>query len=227
MSQTCVIDSEYPTIEEIKYFHLADKKSDCAVYIKDIPLIFIRNPRKINLGHIQFASGLGIIFFRVGAEDKARKIGNLFSELDGNYSDFLNPGSNSPERSPEDAPPTKSCTELLIPTGIEPHDGIEYVLMSKGLKHVALFEYSLPIEFLTNPLKMDLHHKDYKKGRGRIYYTPGHEFSANELRKELNSSSTNPYDEDRIRRVGRILGYPNPDIEQFIEFCRNVQDFYA
>ncbi len=231
MSQTCVIDSEYPSVEEIKYFYLADKKCDFAVYMNHIPLIFLRNPRKVNLCSVQIASGMGMIFFRAGVEDKARKIGNLFSELDFYYSNFLTSGSrvvnrNSPESSVEDAQDTKSCTELFIPTGIDPHDGIEYVLMSKGLKHVALFEYSLPIEFLTNPLKIDLHHKDYKNGRGRIYYKPGHEFSANELRKELNNS-TNPYDEEHIRRVGRLLGYPNPDIEQFIGFCRDLREFYA
>lgn len=230
MTEHSLTDSDFPTIDEVKYYKIALKKCDCAIFTKYIPLIFIRNPKKIKLGTLQFASGMGLIFFRLGAEDKARKLKNLYSEMELDYINFMTAGSGALSE-PNDArlkeKVSKSmCKDLFIPTGIEPHDGCEYVLMHKGLKHLALFEYSLPIEFINNPLKIELNRLDYKNGQGVIYYLHGYEFSAKELRKELNRT-TNHYDEDHIRRVGRFLGYHISDIEQFVEYCRDRRKFYA
>jgi hypothetical protein len=230
MTKKAYKNPEFPTINEIKYLNIAKKKNDCAVFTDYIPLVFIRNPHKVKLGSIQFASGLGMIYFRLGAEDKARKIGNLFSDLDFHYANFM--GAIAPPQRKfsaelhESMKSSLKCTEYFIPSGLKPHDGIEYVLMNKGFKHVAMFEYSLPIEFLTNPLRIEMKYIDFNNGNGRIYYTPGHEFSANELRKEIVRTD-NIYDEIHIRRVGSFLGYQRNDIEQYIEYCSESRDFYA
>lgn len=231
MTQKIVTEPEFPGVDEIKYLNIAMKKSDCAVFTHYVPFIFVNNPKKINLRSLQVASGMGMIYFRTGAEDKARKIGNLFTWLDFHYTNFLEAGlvkKNEPaaHRSSNVKPSGSTCTELFIPTGIEPHDGIEYILMQKGLKHVALFEHSLPIEFLTNPLQIDMDYIEFKNGSGRIYYTAGHEVSARELKKEMGKSE-DFFKPDHIRRVGRILGYQHTDIELFIEYCNEHFKFYA
>lgn len=230
MSKNCNLEPEYPTLSEMKYFNIALKKIDCAVFLGDIPLVFITNPKKVQMGSLQFASGMGMVFFRLGAEKEAKKITNLYAELDNHYLTFTGEfvghvNENKPPQMNQHAEAIRTEKDYAIPSGIEPHDGIEYALMHKGLKKIALFEYSLPIEFLTNPLKIELDYMDYKHGQGRIYFKPESKFFANELRKELNRNK-NPFNEDHIHRVGRFLGYKTSDIEDFIDYCQSLVNFY-
>lgn len=231
MSDQAISHSGFPTIDEIKYNRMANKKLDCVVYARSIPVIFLRNPKRLNLRSFQTAAGSAMIFFLAGSEEKALKISNLFADFDCYYSSFLAAGlsvlnGDSPKLKRYNISSTRSCTGYRIPTGIEPHEGIEYALMQKGLKCVAMFEYCIPIEFITNPLQLDIKYLDFNNGQGRIYYKSGHEISAKELSNEL-SKSISPFDEDHIRRVGRLLGYQNADIEQYIEYCRDLHNFYG
>lgn len=231
MNDRIIVSSEFPTIQEIKYMSLVEKKIDCVVYTGVIPVIFLINPKRINLRTMQIAAGYGMIFFRAGAEEKAKKISNIFAEFDCYYSNFLAAGLSSlNEKSSRqrvcNTRTLQKCTGYYIPTGIDPHEGIEYALMQKKLKNVALFEDVIPIEFIINPLGLEIKHLDYKEGLGRIYYLPGFEMSAVELKKEL-SKTTDTFDEHHIRLVGRLLGYQHTDIEQFLALLRERDDFYA
>lgn len=224
-------NSDFPTLEEIKYASLAERKINCVVYTGAIPLIFLVNPKGIDLRAIQIASGYGMIFFRPGAEEEAQKISNIFDDFDRNYAHFLAAGwrgveEKSSREKAGDTNSPKKCAGYSVPTGIDPHEGIEYALMQKKLKSVAHFEYFVPVEFITNPLGLEMKHVDYKEGMGRIYYLPGFEISATELKYEL-SKDADPFNEHRIRLVGRLLGYQHTDIEQFLAFVRARENFYS
>lgn len=223
---------EFPSIDEIKYFNIVAKKQFCAVFTGAIPLIFLRNPKRINLRSLQVGAGCGMVFFRAGAEDEAKKISNIFADFDCYYSRFLASGETdmrsvkSGLRRSCTFSPSQACTVYTIPTGIEPHDGIEYALMQKALKNVALFESHVPIEFVVNPLRLELKYLEYREGSGRIYFRQGHEVSAIELKKLLTQPA-NPFDEKLNRRIGQLLGYQHADIEQFLNYLRDRNDYFA
>ncbi|MGJ0194560.1 hypothetical protein ACR6A7_19770 [Pantoea sp. RRHST58] len=231
MNNHAISSSDFPTIDEIKYVSLVERKISCVVYTGMIPLIFLVNPKRIDLRAIPIASGYGMIFFRPGAEGEVQKISNIFDDFDRNYANFQAAGwhgvdeKSSSDKS-NDTSTLQKCAGFSVPTGIDPHEGIEYALMQKKLKNVALFEHFIPVEFITDPLGLEMKYIDYKEGMGRIYYLPGFEISALELKKEL-SKAIAPYDEHHIRLVGRLLGYQHTDIEQFLALLRKRDDFYA
>lgn len=82
MSDQAMSHSGFPTIDEIKYISMANKKLDCVVYARSIPVIFLINPKRLNLRSVQTAAGSAMIFFRAGAEEKSLKISNLFADFD-------------------------------------------------------------------------------------------------------------------------------------------------
>lgn len=231
MNNHVIGSSDFPSIEELKYTNLAERKINCVVYTGAIPLIFLVNPKGIALRAIPIASGYGMIFFRPDAGEEAQKISNIFDDFDRNYAKFLAAGWHGVDEksSSENAGDTispKKCAGYSVPTGIDPHEGIEYALMQKRLKSVAHFEYFVPVEFITNPLGLEMKYVDYKAGLGRIYYLPGFEISATELKNEL-SKDADPFSEHRIRLVGRLLGYQHTDIDQFLAFVRARENFYS
>lgn len=231
MSMKPPAQPEFPGVDEMKYLNIVAKKQFCAVFTGAIPLIFLRNPKGINLRSLQVGAGCGMVFFRAGAEDEARKLSNLFADFDCYYSRFVASSNTdmkslkSGQKRPCSPYPYQACTVYTIPTGIEPHDGIEYALMQKALKNVALFDHFIPIEFVINPLRLEMKYLEYKEGSGRIYFRPGHEVSANELKKLLTQPA-NPLDEKLNRRIGQLLGYQHADIEQFLSYMRDLSDFY-
>ncbi|MFJ5159690.1 hypothetical protein ACIP6T_11005 [Pantoea sp. NPDC088449] len=231
MIQKILDGTNFPSIDEMRYVHIAEKKQDFAVYTGMIPVVFLNNPRKINLHSLQISSGYGMVFFRSGAEQKVKSICNIFSGFDCYYSTHFSQKLGQTDDWPlaegdSIKPAAKSCNQYILPTGLEPHEGIEYPLMHKALKHVAIFEYFIPVEFITNPLCLDLKFIEYKGGSGRIYYRPGHDITAKELKKEV-SNNINPYDEEHVRRIGRLLGYQPSDIAHLIDYIRDREKFYA
>ena len=217
------IGPPFRSIDEARYMSLAEKKCDCAVFTSHIPDIFVRNPKRIHLRSVDIASTSGIIFYRPEAEEKARKISNIFSDFDYKFSGLLSSrlkaaGKQLPGLSASDKTSLQACSVMALPGGICPHDGIEYALMQKKLKHIAWFEGLIPVEFITNPLKVDFDYLDLKQNAGRIYYLPGFEITARELRKILIKRCKG-FDENSVRLIGRLLGYQPADIETFIYYC--------
>ncbi|MCH9853822.1 MAG: hypothetical protein K0U45_10025 [Alphaproteobacteria bacterium] len=131
--------------------------------------------------------------------------------------------------------------DIYIPQAVNPHQGIEWQLMQKGDKNVALFALhreTLPDEFTkaeTFPsltLECIAHQKPNKRRRGakqlifNIFFNPNHEQDAQILYHLLEScyQQTGKITPQIERRIGQILGYKDKDIETYLHWVQQFQN---
>lgn len=112
---------------------------------------------------------------------------------------------------------------MSLPSGIGPHEGIEFDLLIAGRKNVALFfdyepdgvsAFSDSEEYVV-----ERHRAIHKNGLPYtvlIIYRVGYEGDAHKLISYALDQSSK-FDPDRERDIGRILSYADWEIEAFIE----------
>ncbi|WP_258172892.1 hemocin immunity protein [Haemophilus influenzae] len=110
---------------------------------------------------------------------------------------------------------------------IGPHEGKELDLMLKGLKNLALFytDYNIPygfIPYLENGFfKIKKVRTIDSNGNNFYYYiiyTKKHKRKAKKL-SILLKKSTNFFNLNYERKIGKLLGYSKEDIEFYIKTC--------
>lgn len=105
-----------------------------------------------------------------------------------------------------------------LPPGIGPHEGREYELMVAGQKRVAFFSDIVPIEFVTNPSRLKLERIDHPELFGIIFYLKGFDDEASDLARLMLAALEARGEEAELeRKIGRLLGYAEADIEAYVE----------
>jgi hypothetical protein len=112
---------------------------------------------------------------------------------------------------------------LPLPKEIGPHEGIEFDLMQKGLKNIAMFTDYLPSEADEIVKRNNFHViklRRYFEGREfftTIIYRGGFSESAEEL-SDIIKSEPSSFDPVVERRIGELLSYSDVEIDVYIEF---------
>ncbi len=132
--------------------------------------------------------------------------------------------------------------DIYIPQAVNPHQGLEWQLMQKGEKHVALFALhneSLPAEFANqetfssltletiapqNPAKQ--RRRGSKKLIFKIFFTADKTQDAKRLYQLLEScyQPDGKITPDIERRIGQLLGYKTDDIDGYLEWVEQFQN---
>ena len=208
------VDYQYRRMMKNKY---------CFVYFPgDIPLTFIKNPLRIRMHFIPSTGRRGGIFYRPDVLHEAYQLYLALCLID---TMDINRGASKNHLIPD----VNRWDELIsrafkgrVPNqgGLDPHDGIEYILMHTGQKHISWFTGAIPSEFHLNPLCIKMSHIYTPCGLGLIYYIEGQEEKARLLFEELKciQSENNP---ERTKRIGKLLGYAIEDIDEFVDFMKN------
>ncbi len=130
--------------------------------------------------------------------------------------------------------------DIYIPQAVNPHQGLEWQLMQKGEKHIALFALhheTLPDEFAKNETFPSLTleciaHQQKQRRRGakqlifKIFFNPAKQQDAQKLYQLLEScyqpdSKITP---DIERKIGQLLGYKTEDIDAYLQWVQQFQN---
>ncbi|MCH9844341.1 MAG: hypothetical protein K0U39_02425 [Alphaproteobacteria bacterium] len=138
--------------------------------------------------------------------------------------------------------------DIYIPQAVNPHQGLEWQLMQKGEKHIALFALhheTLPDEFAKDEtfssltLECIAHQqrgtkkRDTKKRRRgakqlifKIFFTPSKQQDAQKLYQLLEScyQSDSKITPDIERKIGQLLGYRDEDIKIYLQWVQQFQN---
>jgi hypothetical protein len=108
---------------------------------------------------------------------------------------------------------------------IGPHEGREFELLERGEKNVALFYEIIPPQVSDFTARVDFESLEFNQRVDLagvetavpyvILYRNGFEDDARELLQLINRDAVG-FDPAIERRVGEILGYPQPAIEHYI-----------
>lgn len=223
-----VTHSEKNISTSVNYFYQRMSRNDCQfIYFPyDIPLEFIKNPSEIRMQMISLSGLRGGIFYKPGALHEAYQLYLALCLLnkEGAKRSGLSP---SPELHSDDEHSTLlGAFKGKIPDqgGVDPHEGIEYLLMYTGQKSLACFYGAVPCEFHLNPLLIKMHQIETPCGDGIIYYVSGKEEKAAMLVEELNQL-TSELDFVGHRRIGKLLGYKKADIDEYIKLL-STRSYY-
>jgi hypothetical protein len=113
---------------------------------------------------------------------------------------------------------------VKLPPGIGPHEGQEFDLMKRGVKHVAMFINYTPDyidEFLSDDSfsSLSVLHDRSKFSYFRlIVYHKSHEAQAQELADIVATYGEAPHiDSAMERRIGQILSYSEEEISAWLK----------
>ena len=134
--------------------------------------------------------------------------------------------------------------DIYIPQAVNPHQGLEWQLMQKGEKHIALFALhneTLPDDFTQSEsfpsltLECIAHQQrrpNKQRRRGakqlifKIFFTPDKQQDAQTLYQLLEScyQSDSKITPQIERKIGQLLGYKNEDIETYLQWVQQFQN---
>lgn len=105
---------------------------------------------------------------------------------------------------------------LIPPTGVGPHEFVEYELMASGEKHLAMFSDLIPAAFVHDPCELELGMITSDDKTCTVYYRQGHREAAERLLALNLSSYGKGFVPEIEREIGRLLGYEDWQIDAFL-----------
>ncbi|WP_182057133.1 hypothetical protein [Pantoea sp. ME81] len=201
------------------YKRMSGKDGRLVYFPGNLPVTFIKNPLNLKMQLITLEGCGGGIFYKPEALHDAYQLYLAITLLVEAQRRCRGLGSALPKPSDSQEVSVLEAFKGKIPNqgGLDPHAGLEYLLMYTKQKKVAYFLHSIPSEFYSNPLGLSLRQRDTPCGLGVIYYVEGKEKEAENLFFEIKSSKS-ALDFDANTRIGKILGYKSDDIDEYNEF---------
>ena len=122
----------------------------------------------------------------------------------------------------------------MLPKEIGPHEGIEFELIEKGVKHLALFGFDYPnndhyehaSRLKLNVLKFGHNFPSLSSDlKNVVFYRDGYKDQADELVKSVKLASTRPSNWEELEyKIGSLLGYSHHETTVFIQHFKRAKD---